>query len=71
MAHDENPGDGFTPGDIQALRYLAIAQGIVVGAFWLIIEDLPARLLMTGLSVVMFLGGLLAVYLYRRLKRRK
>ena len=71
MEPDENPDDGFTSGDSQALRYLAIVLGIVVGATWLIIEGLPARLLMTGLSVVMFLGGLLAVYLYRRLQRRK
>jgi hypothetical protein len=71
MEHDENSGAGFTPGDIQALRYLAIALGIVVGVFWLVFEDLSARLLMTGLCVVMLLGGLLAVYLYRRLRRRK
>lgn len=71
MDHDANPDDGFTPGDIQALRYLAIAQGIVVGVTWLIIEDLSARLLMTGLPVVMFLGSGLAVCLYRRMQHRK
>lgn len=71
MSGNDDSPDGFTPEDIGAIRLLAIALGLIAGATWLLVEDLHACLVMTGLAAGTMVLGPFAIHLYRRFRRRK
>lgn len=71
MPENEKPRGTFTLEDIPALRLLAIPLGLIIGATWLLLEDLRTRLMMTGLAVGMMLLSLFAIWLLRRFRNRK
>lgn len=71
MSHTPKSPIDLTPEDITYLRYLAIVWGVLIAAVWFVLDEVRAQLVMTGVAITSMIASLLAMYLYRRLRRRK
>ena len=71
MSDLSKPPFELSAADITALRYLAIAWGLIIAASWLVFDDARTQLLMTGAQLAILAGTLLAIYLLRRWRTRR
>jgi len=71
VSDPSKPPFELSEADITALRYLALAWGLIIAASWLVFDDARTQLLMTGAQLAILAGTLLAIYLLRRWRTRR
>ena len=71
MSASSRPPLEVSPADLTALRYLAIAWGVLISATWFVLDDLRTQLLTTGAQLVIMAGSLFSIYLLRQWKTRR
>jgi hypothetical protein len=68
---DSKPPLPVSAADLTALRYLAMAWGVIIMASWFVLDDLRSQLLVTGAQLVVLACTLFSVYLLRRWKQQR
>ena len=71
MSPGDQPPSGPGTPDYQALRSLAVVTGGIIAAAWLVLDEVHAQLLLTGVLLAILVAALLAVYLLRRWRNRR